>query len=166
MAASGALAELFEHQAWADAEHWRAVARQAAASADEVTRRRLYHVQAVERAFLGVWRGAPFRPEPYESYAGWDDLRQPVLRYHREVAEFLSSLDPARVEETVSVPWFPQPKAPLTLGRTMQQVVMHSHYHRGQNAARLRELGAVPPLTDFIVWLARGCPAPVWSDPG
>ena len=40
---------------------------------------------------------------------------------------------------------------------------MHSHYHRGQNATRFRELGGEPPMTDFIVWLRDGQPAARWS---
>ena len=43
------------------------------------------------------------------------------------------------------------------------QAAMHSHYHRGQNATRLRELGGVPPMTDFIVWLHKGQPAANWG---
>jgi uncharacterized damage-inducible protein DinB len=39
---------------------------------------------------------------------------------------------------------------------------MHSHYHRGQNATRLRELGGTPPTTDYIVWLWKGRPQPAW----
>ena len=40
---------------------------------------------------------------------------------------------------------------------------MHSHYHRGQNATRLRELGAEPPGTDLIVWYWKSRPAPAWA---
>jgi uncharacterized damage-inducible protein DinB len=40
---------------------------------------------------------------------------------------------------------------------------MHSHYHRGQNAARLRELEGVPPGTDFIEWLRQGQPVAKWD---
>ncbi len=29
---------------------------------------------------------------------------------------------------------------------------MHCHYHRGQNASGLKELGGRLPLTDLIVW--------------
>jgi uncharacterized damage-inducible protein DinB len=40
---------------------------------------------------------------------------------------------------------------------------MHSHYHRGQNATRLRELGGEPPMTDLIVWYWKGRPRPDWA---
>jgi uncharacterized damage-inducible protein DinB len=45
----------------------------------------------------------------------------------------------------------------------MQQVVMHSEHHRGQNAVRLRELGGAMPPTDYIYWIVEGRPAPVWD---
>jgi uncharacterized damage-inducible protein DinB len=35
---------------------------------------------------------------------------------------------------------------------------MHSQHHRGQNAARMRQLGITPPMTDFVVWYALGQP--------
>ncbi len=39
---------------------------------------------------------------------------------------------------------------------------MHSTHHRGQVAARLRELGGEPPLVDFIAWLWWKRPEPEW----
>jgi uncharacterized damage-inducible protein DinB len=67
------------------------------------------------------------------NYAGWD------------VAAFLRALDPARLEEIVTVPWFPSPHPPIRLLDTMQQVVLHSQGHRSQNALRLRALGGAGP---------------------
>ncbi|HZW92372.1 MAG TPA: hypothetical protein VFF64_05310 [Candidatus Eremiobacteraceae bacterium] len=46
----------------------------------------------------------------------------------------------------------------------LTQAAMHSHYHRGQNATRLRELGGAPLGTDFIVWLGDGQPAARWDE--
>lgn len=49
------------------------------------------------------------------------------------------------------------------LGETMIQVAMHSQYHRGQINTRLRELGAEPPLVDYIAWIWFGRPDAAWS---
>ena len=46
-----------------------------------------------------------------------------------------------RFAETLSMPWAPEGSALLTVERALTQAAMHSHYHRGQNATRLRELG-------------------------
>jgi len=43
------------------------------------------------------------------------------------------------------------------------QAVMHSQWHRGQNATRLRELGGEPPTLDLIVWIANNRPAAAWE---
>jgi uncharacterized damage-inducible protein DinB len=57
---------------------------------------------------------------------------------------------------------FGREPVPTTMRETMLQVAMHSTYHRGQVNARLRELGAEPPLTDYIAWLWMGKPAAEW----
>ena len=46
------------------------------------------------------------------------------------------------------------------LGRRLlvEQAAMHGHYHRGQNATGLRELGGSPPLTDLTIWYSKGSP--------
>jgi uncharacterized damage-inducible protein DinB len=48
------------------------------------------------------------------------------------------------------------------MAETARQVAMHSMHHRGQVNARLRELGAEPPLVDYIAWIWRGRPEPMW----
>jgi uncharacterized damage-inducible protein DinB len=50
----------------------------------------------------------------------------------------------------------------LTVTEALTQCAMHSHYHRGQNATRLRELGGEPPATDLSVWYWRGRLAADW----
>ncbi len=157
------LADFFGHQAWADSVHWRAIASHSAAVEDDTLRRRLYHIQAVQRAFLSVWRGSPKWPEPLESYPTFETLREAARGAHRDVAVFFEKLDPARLEENVSVPWFPAPHRPIRVVETMHQVVMHSQGHRAQNAIRLRELGGGAPLTDYIVWILDGRPAAGWD---
>jgi len=72
------------------------------------------------------------------------------------------SISPARLEELIEVPWF-QPPLKISVHHALTQAAMHSHYHRGQNATRLRELGGVPPTTDFIVWLRDGQATAKWG---
>jgi uncharacterized damage-inducible protein DinB len=42
------------------------------------------------------------------------------------------------------------------LGHMLQHVVHHSSYHRGQVVTLLRQLGQVPPSTDFLVFFDEG----------
>jgi hypothetical protein len=48
------LRDLYGHQAWADAEQWRAVHAYAPASADTAIRERLHHMHLVQRAFRWI----------------------------------------------------------------------------------------------------------------
>ena len=50
------------------------------------------------------------------------------------------------------------------LGDTLLQVPLHSHYHRGQNATRMRALGGAMPSTDWAFWTRKGRPAPLWPE--
>ena len=47
------------------------------------------------------------------------------------------------------------PGTTCTVAQAFMQVCMHSQGHRSQCAKMLRRLGGSPPMTDFIVWLAR-----------
>jgi hypothetical protein len=50
------LHELYGHQEWADAEHWRAFEAHATSLADRAIRERLLHIHLVQHAFLWVTR--------------------------------------------------------------------------------------------------------------
>jgi uncharacterized damage-inducible protein DinB len=82
---------------------------------------------------------------------------------HRALTELLEAMAPGRCAEIVSMPWAPAGSAQLTVERALTQAAMHSHYHRGQNATRLRDLGGVPPMTDLIVWYWSNQPAARWD---
>lgn len=158
------LQELFIHQEWADAEHWRAIEACPQALKDNALCERLVHIHLVQHAFL--WIAGPqttqFSLKKPEDFPTTSDLKRYGQEGNADLRKLLMSLAPDRLEEVIVVPWF---KPPLTISRrhALTQAAMHSHYHRGQNATRLRELGGIPPTTDFIVWLRDGKPFPRWA---
>jgi uncharacterized damage-inducible protein DinB len=158
------LHELYEHQEWADAEHWRAFEAYPAALADRAIRERLHHIHLVQSAFLWVVRDATaqFIITKVEDYANIAELKAFARKSQSEMTAMLGGMDEARLAETIEVPWF-QPPLKISVRHALMQAAMHSHYHRGQNATRLRELGGVPPGTDFIEWLRQGQPTARWS---
>jgi len=158
------LDELYAHQEWADAEHWLALEAHAPALADRAIRERLHHIHLVQSAFLWVAgpRTAQFVITKAEDYPNLADLKTFARKYHCEMAAMLGTMNETRLAETIEVPWF-QPPLKISVRHALTQAAMHSHYHRGQNATRLRELGGVPPGTDFIVWVRDGQPAPRWD---
>jgi uncharacterized damage-inducible protein DinB len=157
------LDELYAHQEWADAEHWRAFELHPVALEDKAIRERLLHIHQVQHAFLWLLgpRRESFAPKKIEDFPTVTDLK----RYGREglsqISEFAKGVDLSRAD-LIEVPWF-KPPARISVRHALTQAAMHSHYHRGQNAIRFRELGGVPPTTDFIVWLHKGQPAAQWS---
>jgi uncharacterized damage-inducible protein DinB len=158
------LDELFAHQEWADAELWRAFEAHPAALADKAIRERLLHIHLVQHAFLWVTgpRVKQFETKKLEDFPSMAELRKYGAQISAGIYEQLKNMEEARLEEMIEVPWF-KPPAKISVRQALTQAAMHSHYHRAQNATRLRELGGVPPTTDFILWLHKGKPAARWD---
>ncbi|MGC2451147.1 MAG: hypothetical protein WA477_26115, partial [Candidatus Sulfotelmatobacter sp.] len=51
---SAYLEELYAHQEWADAEHWRAFESHPVALEDKAIRERLHHIHLVQHGFLWI----------------------------------------------------------------------------------------------------------------
>jgi uncharacterized damage-inducible protein DinB len=158
------LNDLYSHQAWADAELLRAIGAHPSARDDKAVRHRLHHLHFVQHAFLWTVgdRGQPFRMTRPEDFSTFESLLAYAREFHELVPALLGGLTPARLAEKVGIVWFNDPPLSITIAEALTQAAMHSHYHRGQNATRLRELGGEPPTTDYIVWLWKGRPQPAW----
>jgi uncharacterized damage-inducible protein DinB len=156
------LSDLYGHQAWADAEHWRAIGRHEPAREDPAIRTRLHHIHLVQRIFRWAVgdRSTPFELSKPEDFPSFDQLRAYGREYHDEMAGFFDAIGDHRLAERITMPWVQDPPLSITVAEALTQCAMHSHYHRGQNATRLRELGGEPPLTDLIVWYWKGRPSP------
>ncbi len=160
--------DLFRHMEWADATVWTAVLESEAARGDGKLRGSLYHLHMVQRAFLRAWRGEP-RDTPYPTFDDAQSLAAWGRSYYTELFPHLDSLDDAKLAEVMPVPWssmverrIGRKPGPTTVAETALQVALHSLYHRGQVNARLREVGATPPLVDYIAWLWLGRPGAEW----
>jgi uncharacterized damage-inducible protein DinB len=155
------LAELFDHQAWADAAMLAAIRASPAAWDDEKLRQMLHHMITVQRAFLALFVKWPLdmnaELKPPDSF---DVLAARFRDTHPAEISFVKGLEDAALTRVIETPWLPGAK--LTLAQAMMQVVMHSQWHRGQCMSRLRAAGGQPPTLDFILWL-KDRPTPVWS---
>jgi uncharacterized damage-inducible protein DinB len=158
------LQDLLGHQAWADAEHWRAIAINSSAREDHAIRERLHHLHLVQRAFAWATgdRTREFQFSKPEDFATFESLAAFARESHELIGEVVSGLTHVRVDAIVSIPWFEDPPLTITVTEALTQCAMHSQWHRGQNATRLRELGAVPPNVDLIFWYWKGRPAAGW----
>ena len=158
------LRDLFAHQAWADAEHWKAIGAHPAARDDKAVRDRLHHIHFVQHAFLWTVgdRTEAFAVTKPADFVSFDALHDYARLYYARLGSALDRLTDARLAEPVSIVWFNDPPLTITVAEALTQCAMHSHYHRGQNASRLRELGGEPPTTDLIVWQWKGRPPAGW----
>jgi uncharacterized damage-inducible protein DinB len=78
------LDDLYGHQAWADAEHWRAIEAHAPARDDHAIRDRLHHIHLVQRSF--IWavgdRATPFAFSKPDDFKTFDDLKSFARESH------------------------------------------------------------------------------------
>jgi len=158
------LRDLCGHQAWADAEHWRTIQAHTPAREDTAIRNRLHHIHLVQRLFSWAVgdRATEFTFSKPEDFQTLEDLRVFALESHAHLNQFLSRVTDNRLSETVEFSWFKDPPLRITVTEALTQCAMHSQWHRGQNATRLRELGGVPPNVDLIVWYWKARPEAQW----
>jgi uncharacterized damage-inducible protein DinB len=159
---------LLGHAEWADALVWKAVL--AAVPEDPELRAKLHHLHMVQWAYLHIWQGQPVRPREASTFATAAAIRAWAQEYYRELPAYLGQVQEAGLTREVRFPWadrlverFGRARS-ATWTDSVLQVAMHSSYHRGQVARRLRELGAESPLSDYIAWIWMDRPDADWGD--
>jgi len=157
------LIDLYKHQFWADTEHWKAFENFPSALEDKIIKKRLYHIHLVQNAFYTVVSGEKFERKKYEDFSDICELKEYAKSYHGKKLAFLKDCSDSKLLEVVTIPWFKDPPLSISVEKALMQCVMHSQYHRAQNALRLRELGGEPPYsTDLITWFWKGNPEAKW----
>jgi uncharacterized damage-inducible protein DinB len=159
------LHDLYRHQAWANAEHWRAIRGHEPAARDPAIYERLHHITLVTQAFNWLAAGAQGRFDVTKAsdYADLAALAVVARRADEEALAIVRSSGDEALAAPVTVPWFKSPSLSLPLAQALLQSAMHSQWHRGQNATRLRELGGTPPPTDLIYWYWKERPDAAWD---
>jgi uncharacterized damage-inducible protein DinB len=158
---------LLGHAEWADALVWKSVL--ALGREDGELRARLHHLHQVQWAYLHIWRAEQVKPRELSTFPSLPVIRAWAQAYYRELPSYLGAASAAELTREVRFPWADRlvqrfAKAePATWVETVLQVSLHSGYHRGQVALRLREVGVEPPLTDFIAWIWGGRPEADWG---
>jgi uncharacterized damage-inducible protein DinB len=154
---------------WADATVWRVVVKTPAAATDERIKTWLHHIHMVQHAFINVWSDRPHTRNAGSELA-LTELPEWGRQYHQLARAYLQTLTEEDLDSTLIMPWAAFLTKHLgrdpditTRGETILQVAAHSSYHRGQVNARLRELGAEPPLVDYIAWIWFGRPVADWA---
>jgi uncharacterized damage-inducible protein DinB len=107
----------------------------------------LRHILLVEFLFIHRWQGQPPRQEPE-----WDTIDQIRSIWHSieiERNEYLSGLNKTSLYRPIHYTDTRGRAITLDLWQAIFQCVNHSTFHRGQLIEKLRNLGRIPPATDF-----------------
>jgi uncharacterized damage-inducible protein DinB len=148
------LVDLARHQAWADTAHWKALRENAALLEDVEIRKRLNHMVMALKRLTALARGET----PDAAIKEIDSIDELEAAMQNAQAEMNAALSSADLAKMISLPRGPNGPFEAPAGVLLLQALTHSQHHRGQNAARMRQLGATPPMTDFVIWYALGRP--------
>jgi len=113
----------------------------------------LTHMLAVEWLWLMRWKGvspeALFDPTAFPNLSS---LRAKWAEVEREQTDFVSGVADESLARLIGYVNIKGEAWQYPLWQMMQHVVNHSSYHRGQVATLLRQLGAEPAPTDFLLF--------------
>jgi uncharacterized damage-inducible protein DinB len=115
-----------------------------------------------QRAFVWVVsdRSTALERSVPGGFASITDLRAFARGSHDRIVGCRDGVSDARLAAAIEIPrWFGVKELTITVGEALTQMAMHSQWHRGQNATRLRELAAQPPTVDLIAWYWKGRPS-------
>ena len=116
----------------------------------------LQHILWAEWRWLGRWLArAPAGNDPLEC-RDLAALRTRWTEIEREQLEFLRRVTAADLARPLSYDNPPGTRWTYLLRHTLEHLVNHSTYHRGQVATMLRMLDMTPPATDLLVYLDEG----------
>ncbi len=155
--------DLYAHQEWADAAQWKAILASDAARRDEDLKGRMVHLHGAQQLWLGRWQGLALgfpKPEDHASIEGTFHFAKAC---HAALRAFLSLRKEADLAEPITYTNLAGQTFTQPLHELMTHLAMHSQYHRGQNATRLRALGAPAPATDLCNWQREGRSPAEWD---
>jgi len=148
---------LYDYNAWANAR----VLRAAEPLAPEAflrdlknsfpsVRDTLVHILGAEWIWLRRWHGeSPSQILAPADFPALDSLKDRYATLEKERRAFLESLSERRLAQPFHYKDVAGKAHTLLLVQSLQHVVNHGTYHRGQITTMLRQLGATPVSTDL-----------------
>ncbi len=111
------------------------------------------HLVSAQWNWLGRWKGKPAsQPLPADAFASPQQANRRWVEVDRALADFVEGLDAGSLQRSIALTT-PQGRSYSSLlWQAMLHVVNHSSYHRGQIAAMLRQVGAIPQGTDLMLF--------------
>ena len=114
----------------------------------------LLHIVWAEELWLERWHGHSFMPslDP-TAFSTVQSLHHHFEEVHARQRHFLEVLEAGADDQRIGYVNFRGQRWEYSLAQMVQHLVTHSAYHRGQLATMLRQLGVVPPTTDYLVYV-------------
>jgi len=114
----------------------------------------LVHLLWAEELWLERWQGRPFVPSlDLEGFPSLQVIRGELEETYVKQLQFLQELPVEAADRSVRYVNFRGEKWEYTLRQMVQHLCIHSAYHRGQLATMMRQVGKVPPSTDYLVFV-------------
>ena len=110
----------------------------------------LQHIVMVEFLFIDRWKQQPPRQKP--KCETIDQIRAVWHSIETERNEFLAGLSERDLSRQIHYTDTRGREIALELWRAIFQCINHSTHHRGQLIEKLRKLGKIPPVTDFVLF--------------
>jgi uncharacterized damage-inducible protein DinB len=114
----------------------------------------LGHMAWVEELWFERWQGhvftQTFNPAHYPTL---EFVHQQLTEIHAKQIHLLESIEPGTENRRIRYVNFQGETWEYSLAQMVQHLMFHSAYHRGQLATMLRQLGKVPPKTDYLVFI-------------
>lgn len=163
MSTSSLLHSLFKYKAWANEELFAELAKvdPVAHQAERHTAIRLLnHIYVVDRIFAAHLSGEA------HTYAGtntpetptFEDLRAAVAESDRWYVEYVGSLPPERLPESLPFTFTDGAKGFMSREEMLAHIVTHGGYHRGAVGRIMAQLSVAPPRDIFTVYLHKSEP--------
>jgi uncharacterized damage-inducible protein DinB len=113
----------------------------------------LTHIIAAEWVWLRRWKGTSPKTlfDPAE-FPNLEALRVKWAEIEHEQMEFVNNITDDSLATMITYVNIKGETWTYPLWQMMQHLVNHSTYHRGQVATMLRQLGAEPAATDFLLF--------------
>jgi uncharacterized damage-inducible protein DinB len=117
-------------------------------------RQTLIHMLWAEKLWLERWQSRSFIPTlNSEDYKSFDLIESEIEDLYEKQIKFLKDLKPGDENQNVSYLNFQGERWEYSLQEMIQHLLLHSAYHRGQLVTILRQLGLIPPSTDYLVYV-------------
>jgi uncharacterized damage-inducible protein DinB len=131
-------------------------------SSHDSVRGTLVHILGSHWVWLRRWLGEPSEQIVARCDAVWDPTNFPDVAaleaahdtLERDQNAFMANLADDQITIRRTFKNFQGKEWHLSLAEQMQHVINHSTYHRGQVVTLLRQLGHVPPGTDYTTYLS------------